>query len=134
MLMNQIRGADLGTKKMQEIADAVREGANAYLKRQLTTVAILIVVLVVVLFVTKAIAPARASAIPLPGAAAGAFLIGAIFSGTVGFVGMRLATQGNLRVAAAAPGRLRQGADARLPHRHDHGHVDRRPGPAGRHA
>jgi len=103
MLMYQIRGADLGTKKMQEIADAVREGANAYLKRQLTTVAVMILVLVVVLFLTKALASDKGFGDPFAWGRAGAFLIGAFFSGTVGFVGMRLATQGNLRVAAAAP-------------------------------
>jgi len=102
MLMYQIRGADLGTKKMQEIAQAVREGANAYLKRQLTTVAIMILALVGVLFMTKAMA-GKGVGDPFAWGRAGAFLIGAIFSGTVGFVGMRLATIGNLRVAAAAP-------------------------------
>ena len=65
---------------------------------------------------------------------AGAFLVGSLFSWCVGFVGMRLATTGNLRVAAAATPQLRRGHAARLPHRHHHRHVDRRPGPAGRHA
>ncbi|MCY3023946.1 MAG: sodium-translocating pyrophosphatase [Planctomycetota bacterium] len=102
MLMYQIRGADLGTPKMQEIADAVREGANAYLKRQLTTVLVMILILVGVLFMTKAMA-GKGVWDPFAWGRAGAFLMGALFSGTVGFVGMRLATTGNLRVAAAAP-------------------------------
>ncbi|MFH0940142.1 MAG: sodium-translocating pyrophosphatase [Planctomycetota bacterium] len=103
MLMGQIKKADNGTKKMQEIADAIREGANAYLKRQLATVAVMIAVLVVVLFVTKAISSDLGFSDPFAWGRAGAFLIGAIFSATVGFVGMRLATTGNLKVAAAAP-------------------------------
>ena len=101
MLMKQVNAADKGTPKMQEIAAAVREGANAYLKRQLTTVAVLIGVLVVVLYVTKAMSENDFYNAYAFGRA-GAFLMGAIFSGTVGFVGMRLATTGNLRVAAAA--------------------------------
>ncbi|HYG75087.1 MAG TPA: sodium-translocating pyrophosphatase [Planctomycetota bacterium] len=103
MLMRQVNAADKGTPKMQEIAAAVREGANAYLKRQLTTVAFLILVLVVILFVTKAWTSPDGFSDPFAWGRAGAFLMGAIFSGTVGFVGMRLATTGNLRVAAAAP-------------------------------
>ena len=103
MLMGQVKAADNGTPKMQAIADAVREGANAYLKRQLTTVAVLIAILVVVLYVTKALSSDLKWADPFALGRAGAFLVGAIFSGTVGFVGMRLATTGNLKVAAAAP-------------------------------
>ncbi|MBI2922155.1 MAG: sodium-translocating pyrophosphatase [Planctomycetes bacterium] len=102
-LMGQIRRADKGTERMQEIARAIREGADAYLKRQLTTVAILIGLLVVVLFATKAMTSHLGMKDPFAWGRALAFLMGAIFSGLVGFVGMRLATIGNLRVAAAAP-------------------------------
>ena len=107
MLVGQVYAADQGTRRMQEIALAVREGANAYLKKQLSTVAVLIVVLIVLLYVTKAIqdgggaGPAWDS--PYALGRAWAFAMGAVFSGMVGFVGMRLATTGNLRVAAAAP-------------------------------
>ena len=103
MLMLQVKAADQGTPRMQEIAAAVREGADAYLKRQLTTVSVLIAVLVIVLFVTKAMSSAQGMSDPFALGRAGAFLMGAIFSATVGFVDMRLATIGNLRVAAAAP-------------------------------
>ncbi|MCG3129076.1 MAG: K(+)-insensitive pyrophosphate-energized proton pump [Phycisphaerae bacterium] len=107
MLVGQIYAADKGTRRMQDIAAAVREGANAYLKKQLGTVAVLIVVLIGLLYWTKAMqdghggAPAWDS--PFAFGRAGAFAMGAIFSAMVGFVGMRLATTGNLRVAAAAP-------------------------------
>jgi K(+)-stimulated pyrophosphate-energized sodium pump len=102
MLMKQVKRADTGTDKMRAIADAIREGANAYLKRQLSTVSILIVVLVIILFFTKAMSSPYGIRDPFALGRAGAFLVGAIFSATVGFIGMRLATLGNLRVAAAA--------------------------------
>jgi len=107
MLVKQVYAADTGTRRMQDIAAAVREGANAYLKRQLSTVAVLILVLIGILYATKAMQdghggqPAWDS--PFAIGRAGAFFMGALFSGMVGFVGMRLATAGNLRVAAAAP-------------------------------
>ncbi len=99
MLVKQVREADQGTKRMQEIAQAVREGANAYLYRQFRVVGVLIVVITVVLF----FAAKASGAVPqIAWGRAIAFLIGSTFSATVGFVGMRLATTGNLRVAAAA--------------------------------
>ncbi|MFH1022050.1 MAG: sodium-translocating pyrophosphatase, partial [Planctomycetota bacterium] len=98
----QVLGAPQGTARMQEIAKAIREGANAYLKRQLTTVACLIGFLALLLFLTKAKQDGDWAS-PFALGRAVAFLVGAFFSGLVGFVGMRLATTGNLRVAAAAP-------------------------------
>jgi K(+)-stimulated pyrophosphate-energized sodium pump len=99
MLVGQVKNAPQGTKKMQEIAQAVREGANAYLYRQFRVVGVLIVLITILLFYA-------ATASKLPEAfcygRAIAFFVGSLFSATVGFVGMRLATVGNLRVAAAA--------------------------------
>jgi K(+)-stimulated pyrophosphate-energized sodium pump len=97
MLVKQVRSADQGTQKMQEIASAVREGANAYLWAQFKKIGPLIILITLILFFTytgtiDAFRWGRSSA----------FLVGSIFSFLVGFVGMRLATQGNLRVAAAA--------------------------------
>jgi K(+)-stimulated pyrophosphate-energized sodium pump len=102
LLVKQVVAADQGTQKMRDIANSIREGADAYLKKQLTTVAFLIVILVGVLYVTKAQQDGSWSS-PFAVGRAAAFLIGALFSAVVGFVGMRLATTGNLRVAAAAP-------------------------------
>ncbi|HEV2945731.1 MAG TPA: sodium/proton-translocating pyrophosphatase, partial [Gemmataceae bacterium] len=51
-LIKEVYGAETGTPRMQEIARAVREGALAYLKRQFTTVAIMIVILTFVLILT----------------------------------------------------------------------------------
>jgi K(+)-stimulated pyrophosphate-energized sodium pump len=107
MLVGQVKKADQGTPRMQEIARAVREGADAYLFRQFRVVGVLIVVITFGLFFA-----ARSSASPenlangnadmIAWGRAIAFLVGSVFSATVGFVGMRLATVGNLRVAAAA--------------------------------
>jgi len=100
MLIKQVKGADQGTPRMQEIARAIREGADAYLKKQLTTVAVLIVVLFALLYISKAVQSGWDN--PFALGRAMAFLMGAVFSATVGFVGMRMATIGNLRVAAGA--------------------------------
>ena len=107
-LIRQVYGASTGTSRMQEITQAVREGADAYLKRQFTTVGVLIVVITIVLVLTKwpwgmaSSAPGFSEHVQIALGRGIAFLIGSIFSATVGFVGMRLATAGNLRVAAAA--------------------------------
>src|SRR5262249_50731423 len=99
-LIKQVRQADTGTPRMQEIAQAVREGAMAYLKRQFTTVAVLIVILTVVLTATANWKTEAGANVPIGRGIA--FLMGSIFSALVGFTGMYLATEGNLRVAAAA--------------------------------
>jgi len=101
LLMKEVTNADQGTPKMKAVADAVREGANAYLKRQFTTIAFLVVALTIILFLTRA--AVHGSGDPFALGRALAFFVGACFSATVGFVGMRMATLGNLRVAAAAP-------------------------------
>ncbi len=98
MLVGQVRAADAGTAKMQKIGDAIRDGANAYMGQQGKRLVIFMLLLTVALFFSK-YAPGKEY---LAYGRAGAFLIGAFFSWLVGFVGMRLATQGNLRVAAAA--------------------------------
>jgi K(+)-stimulated pyrophosphate-energized sodium pump len=97
LLAKQVIKADQGTKKMQEIAAAVREGSNAYLGAQFKKIGPLIVIITLILFLTYS-----GSIDAFRWSRAAAFLVGALFSWTVGFVGMRLATTGNLRVAAAA--------------------------------
>ncbi|MHB1034508.1 MAG: sodium-translocating pyrophosphatase [Pirellulales bacterium] len=99
MLVGQVKNAPDGTPRMQEIARAIREGANAYLYRQFRVVGILIVVITVLLYFA---AQASGAPVQISWGRAIAFLVGSTFSATVGFVGMRLATIGNLRVAAAA--------------------------------
>ncbi len=97
LLVGQVRNAPQGTPKMQEIARAVREGADAYLFRQFRVVGVLIVLITVGLYFAAA---GKHQEIQIGRAIA--FLVGSIFSAMVGFIGMRLATIGNLRVAAAA--------------------------------
>lgn len=84
-----------GDEKMKEVGSAILEGANAYLKRQFTTIAPIVVVLTVFLYLTS----------PNPGLALGrslAFLLGALFSALIGTFGMNIATRANTRVAQAA--------------------------------
>jgi K(+)-stimulated pyrophosphate-energized sodium pump len=108
-LAKQVYAAGTGTTAMQAVALAVRQGADAYLKRQFTVVGILLVVLTGLIIAAKwpwqLAAAGEASANERIAVTVGrgiAFLIGAIFSGSVGFIGMRLATAGNVRVAQAA--------------------------------
>jgi K(+)-stimulated pyrophosphate-energized sodium pump len=101
MLVKQVREADQGTEKMQKVAAAVREGANAYLKQQFSKIVWLIAGLTLVLFFT-ALQGGGEAKYEVAFGRAGAFLMGSLFSFCVGFVGMRFATLGNLRVAAAA--------------------------------
>jgi len=96
-LVKQVYNADKGTKKMQDVANAIREGANAYLSAQFKRIGPLIIIITILLFATYS-----GNELAFRFGRAGAFLVGALFSWTVGFVGMRLATTGNLRVASAA--------------------------------
>jgi len=84
-----------GNEKMEEVSKAVQTGANAYLKRQFKTIAPIIVVLAVFLYIS---APAGSPAL----GRTIAFLMGAIFSATIGTIGMNIATRSNVKVAQAA--------------------------------
>jgi K(+)-stimulated pyrophosphate-energized sodium pump len=120
-LMRQVYAADTGTPAMQAVAEAVRQGANAYLRRQFSVVSVLIVLITIVIILSKwpwEATTAGHSQDELVVIALGrgvAFLMGALFSASVGFTGMRLATAGNLRVAAAA--RVNFGSAMRLAYR-----------------
>ena len=96
MFRQQVLAADPGTAKMQEIGDAVEEGAHAYLARQFKTLS----VFVVIVFFLLLILPADTAGIRW--GRSGYFLLGALFSASVGYFGMSLAVKANVRVAAAA--------------------------------
>ena len=92
---------------LQEIAKAVREGANAYLSRQFKVIIWLILILAVVLTVTKWPwhEPDNNTEKQIAIGRGIAFLMGSIFSAMVGYFGMSMATIGNLKVATAARAR-----------------------------
>ncbi|MEI7644548.1 MAG: sodium-translocating pyrophosphatase [Chloroflexales bacterium] len=113
ILRGQILAQDKGTARMQEVWGFIKSGANAYLSQQFRTIAILIAVLTFVLGASVFVIPPTAEAVLRFGTKeaatlwvaigrAVAFLMGSMFSYTVGFVGMNVAVEGNVRVAAAA--------------------------------
>ncbi|MGY2083035.1 sodium-translocating pyrophosphatase [Blastococcus sp. SYSU DS0539] len=99
-LVRAVLAADQGTEKMREIARAVQEGAAAYLRRQFRTLA----VFAVIVFAVLLILPVADGGLGTRLGRAVFFLVGALFSALVGFIGMTLATRGNVRMAAAARG------------------------------
>jgi K(+)-stimulated pyrophosphate-energized sodium pump len=97
--IQSVMAADAGNKRMQEIAGHIREGAMAYLTRQYMTIAIVGVVVFVIAWLL------------LSAQAAIAFAIGAILSGTAGFIGMLVSVRANVRTAQAASESLGAGLE-----------------------
>ncbi|MGH3900446.1 MAG: sodium-translocating pyrophosphatase [Pseudonocardiaceae bacterium] len=96
VLLREVLAAGQGTSRMQEIGRAIQEGASAYLNRQFRTLSVFAVIVFLVLFV-------------LPAESVGErigrsifFLVGALFSASIGYMGMWLSTRANIRVAAAS--------------------------------
>jgi K(+)-stimulated pyrophosphate-energized sodium pump len=96
LFRSQVLAADEGTENMKTIARAVQEGAAAYLGRQFRTLAWFVVLVFLLLFLL----PADDSSIKIGRSVF--FVVGAVFSASIGYLGMNLAVKANVRVAAAA--------------------------------
>ena len=93
----QVLGMSAGTKKMQEISNAIQEGASAYLKRQYYTIALVGVIIFIIIAFFLNISVALG------------FLVGAILSGMAGFIGMHISVRANVRTTEAAKKSLNDG-------------------------
>lgn len=111
LLRGNVLHKDKGTEKMQEVWNAIRIGADSYLKRQLRTILPLIFLLMFALAASVLVVPPTAEATEKFGGGAliavaigrtVAFIMGASFSLLVGQLGMRMAIQANVRAASAA--------------------------------
>ncbi|MGA1147866.1 MAG: sodium-translocating pyrophosphatase [Ilumatobacteraceae bacterium] len=106
-LVKSVLAQDEGTPKMKEIATAIQVGAWAYLKRQFRTIGMILVPVAIIVFVTSVAIEKPNGDTALSFVSSGvfrtiAFLLGCVASGLTGYIGMTLATRGNVRTAAAA--------------------------------
>jgi K(+)-stimulated pyrophosphate-energized sodium pump len=99
LLARTVLSADNGTPEMQSISNAIREGAEAFMGRQYSSIAIIAAVLAVVLYIGYRLSPFTA---PMANKVVISFLIGAICSALSGYTGMFVSIRTNIRTASAA--------------------------------
>src|SRR6202789_4278476 len=99
MLARAVIASDTGTPEMRAISDAIREGAEAFLKRQYKTIGAIAVVLALVVFFGYRMSPRTE---PFALKTVISFLVGAVCSGLAGFTGMYCSIRANIRTASAA--------------------------------
>ena len=102
---NKVMSFSEGNDRMKKIAGAIREGANAYLKHQYTTVAKVFVVVFIILLIIAFASGGKMLSLYTPFA----FITGGIWSMLAGFIGMKIATNSNARTAQAASESLNRG-------------------------
>jgi K(+)-stimulated pyrophosphate-energized sodium pump len=95
LFRREVLAASEGTEKMQDIARSIQEGAAAYLSRQFRTLSVFVVLVFGLLFVLPGDAGVRIGRSVF-------FILGAVFSAAIGYLGMWLAVRANVRVTAAA--------------------------------
>ena len=99
VMARAVIASDSGTLEMQAISNAIREGAEAFLKRQYQTIGMIALLLAVLVFVGYHLSPRTA---PYAAKTVISFLVGAVCSGLAGFTGMYCSIRANIRTASAA--------------------------------
>jgi K(+)-stimulated pyrophosphate-energized sodium pump len=108
ILRRQVLRESSGSGKVKEVWEGIKAGANAYLRTQFKSLILFIGILGALLYFSAALDPAITNNPEIPNPVliiigrVGAFLIGAFFSAMVGYIGMNMAVQGNIRVSEAS--------------------------------
>jgi K(+)-stimulated pyrophosphate-energized sodium pump len=107
LLIKNVLDRDTGSQAMRDISDAIKEGAEAFLKRQNTTIAILAVALALLIFIVYGFVRAHNAADPIDSVGLAfwttlSFVLGAASSVASGYVGMWVSIRANIRTASAA--------------------------------
>ena len=105
LLARQTLRHDTGSRRMREVWTSIKQGASAYLGQQFRSILPVIVVVTIVLYLAAAVAGDELS---ISIGRAAAFMMGSMFSATVGRIGMTMAVQANVRVAAASSRSFRE--------------------------
>ncbi|RLI06780.1 sodium-translocating pyrophosphatase [Candidatus Bathyarchaeota archaeon] len=97
LLYNYVNKQDSGTERMKEIAAAIKEGADAFLKREYTVLAYFVAVVSIILAIVSVVHPDFINPVMAP-----TYIFGSVCSGLAGFFGMHVALKANVRTANAA--------------------------------